>query len=64
MVKAWAGACFLVIGALVAAFALVGFSIGILAHDYVPLGVIITAAATAVGGVGLCFAGWWVTRSG
>ena len=62
MIKAWAGACFLVIGALVAAFALVGFFIGVLFHDYVPLGVIIAAAAMAVGGVALCIAGWRVNR--
>ena len=62
MTRAWAGACFLVIGVLAAPFALVAFSIGILAHDYVPLGIIIAAAATAVGGVALCIAGWWVNR--
>ena len=62
MTRAWAGACFLVIGALVAPFALMAFSIGVLFHDYVPLGMIIAAAAMAVGGVALCFAGWWVNR--
>jgi hypothetical protein len=62
MTKAWAGACLLVIGVLVAAFALVCFFIGVLFHDYVPLGIIIAAATMAVGGVVLCIAGWWVSH--
>jgi len=60
--KAWAGACFLVIGVFVVPFALVILSIGVWAHNYVPIAVPIAAAAMAVVGAALCFGGWWVNR--